>query len=281
MSELTQHFTAIQVRMCRNTDQRVLLEEEPLWVMSARESVSIQLKPSQVDSSRGNGNNASALVDHDPWPAHAKKHAHPHSTPRKSRRHSVLAQDFDKLAGLEGLDEAASDVHGRSIDLAREHGSGRRRSSVRRGSLIQEQIAEYRTRRRQSLLPVLRAASKGEEVEVIDGIKNSESSLQKEAKSASAQWEKRKSFEALAEGQDIKKERSESLAPVPSEVTSSVSNTRRRSRSSSVKEGVASEVSQELSMSGKLEDQINLQHLVELMRVFNVRMSNTGNIIIL
>ena len=242
--------------------------------MAGREGGSIQLKVSQLDNNQGDGNLAVTAVDHDPWPTSAKKHANIHNTPRKGRRQSALVQEFKTQAASESHDQAAANDSEESTELARDFGSGqrgRRRSSARRGS-IQEQTVECRAKRRRSLLPVLRAASKGEEVEVIDGIKSTEI-LEKgtsRGTTASAQKEKRRSFHALTEGDEVKKEPSESVVSSPVDVSSSVSNMKRRSRSSSLKEGVASEVSQELSMSGKLEDQINLQHLVELMRVFSV-----------
>ena len=189
----------------------------------------------------------------------------------------MLAQEFKTLGDSESLDLTAANENEESMELAREFVSGlrdRRRSSVRRGS-IQEQTVECRAKRRQSLLPVLRAASKGEEVEVIDGIKSIEmlEKITSHGTTTSAQKEKRRSFHALAGADELKKEPSESVMSSPDDRSSSVLNMKRRSRTSSLKEGVASEVSQELSMSGKLEDQINLQHLVELMRVFNVRQS--------
>ena len=47
---------------------------------------------------------------------------------------------------------------------------------------------------------------------------------------------------------------------------------RRGSRDTSGRdEGLPSQASQKLAKSNKLEDQINLQHLVELMRIFHVQ----------
>ena len=214
---------------------------------------------------------------HDPWPTHTKKHAKNAKGPRKSRRQSVLAKEFEKLQkyGAEGANAALNtDDVAESVDLTTEQGSAhihkrRRRSSARRGSAFDPPQMENIAKRRQSLLPVLRTASKGEEVDVIEGIISGASIGHPAASSSSVsqtiQDFRRSSITAV----EMRKESVGSAAH--EEWLSSVANMKRRRTSSFVKEGVASEVSQQLSKSGKLEDQINLQHLVELMRIFNVR----------
>ena len=222
---------------------------------------------------------------HDPWPSHTKKHAKNTNGPRKSRRQSVLAKEFEKLQkyGAEGANAALNiDDVAESVDMTTEQSSahkGRKRSSARRGSVLDSPAEmENFAKRRQSLLPILRAASKGEELEVIEGISSSTSIGKPRASSISmlqASQDLRRTSIAVT---DARRERSGSIAQVQDEWLSSVANMKRRSRTSSfVKEGVASEVSQQLSKSGKLEDQINLQHLVELMRIFDVRPTESTN----
>ena len=210
---------------------------------------------------------------HEPWPTHTKKHA---KSARKSRRQSVLVKEFEKLQkyGAEGANAALStDNVAESMDLRTEQDSAhmhkrRRRSSARRDSDFDPSQMENLAKRRQSLLPVLRAASKGEEVEVIEGIVSGASigpATSSSSVSQTIQDFRRSSIAAV----EIRKERAGSATQ--EEWLSSYVNMKRRRTSSFVKEGVASEVSQQLSKSGKLEDQINLQHLIELMRIFNVR----------
>ena len=144
---------------------------------------------------------------------------------------------------------------------------------ARRGSLLPaESAAECSPKRRQSLLPVLRAASKGEEVTVISGMKslevvdsatvNRQSSLRMSSSRSATQKQ---------EDREMPSERSEKVVKRQSSkyLTASSSSLKRRS-TISLKEGMISDMSREFSQSGKLEDQINLQHLVELMTVFNV-----------
>lgn len=234
--------------------------------MAEKKECSVQLKLSQLDNSAG----AASDVVHDPWPAHTKKHVS--MAPRKSRRQSILIKEFDSLGSVDHEADESTDIAGGYDPAHRE----RRRSSVRRGSIaFGEQVALCRAKRRQSLLPVLRATSKGEEVTVINGIKSNESvgnNIECGDTATSEHGEKSTPSNGGGDGliNVIKREASEDIL-AKDEVSPSVSNMKRRSRASSLKEGVASEVSQDLSRSRKLEDQINLQHLVELMRVFNVR----------
>ena len=227
--------------------------------------------------------NSGSDILRDPWPTHAKSA----KGPRKSRRQSVLAKEFEKLQkyGAEGANGAlTADNIAESVDLMSEQGSAHKRrrlssASVRRGSAFDSSpgAMENSTKRRQSLLPVLRAASKGEEVEVIEGIRSGASIDDRHQVVSSASVSQtirdfRRSSIAAAE---MRKDRLGSATH--EEWLSSVANMKKRRSASFVKEGVASEVSQQLSKSGKLEDQINLQHLVELMRVFNVRFLVTIN----
>ena len=250
--------------------------------MSNEKDFPIQLKVGQLDNSDCGARESGAQSMHDPWPTHTKKHTNSANGPRKSRRQSVLAKEFEKLQkhGAEGANAALNgDNIAESTDTLEVSSAHkrRRRSSARRGSVFDPPAMECQAKRKQSLLPVLRAASKGEELEVIQGI-GSNASLrdgQPGATSSSsvsqAFQELRRSSIAVTE-KPTKRERSGSIAQQQDEWLSSVANMKRRSRTSSfAKEGVASEVSQQLSKSGKLEDQINLQHLVELMRIFNVR----------
>lgn len=212
---------------------------------------------------------------HDPWPISPKKGA---KSARKSRRQSLLAKEFEKLEQYhtEGANKALTSDN--IMESTTEQGSAykkRRRSSNSAGyGLLDPQPGTVENnnimaKRRQSLLPVLRAASKGEEVEVIEGITSSASTGSRPATSVSQTIQNfRRSSIAAAENL-MMKERLGSATQ--EEWLASVANMKRRRTSSFVKEGVASEISQQLSKSGKLEDQINLQHLVELMRVFNVR----------
>lgn len=220
---------------------------------------------------------------HDPWPTHTKKHAKNAKGPRKNRRQSVLAKEFEKLQkyGAEGAngvlntDNVVESVDMMTTEQSSAHKGGRRRSSARsrRGSVLDAPAEmENFARRRQSLLPILRAASNGEELEVIEGISSSASIGGKPRSSTSMSQAIQDLRRTSITVSDTRRDRSGSIAQMQDEWLSSVANMKRRSRTSSgfVKEGVASEVSQQLSKSGKLEDQINLQHLVELMRVFNV-----------
>ena len=214
---------------------------------------------------------------HGPWPIHTKKHA---KNVRKSRRQS---KEFEKLQkyGAEGANTVLNtDNVAESMDLTTEKDSAhmhkrRRRSSARRGSIFDPSLMENIARRRQSLLPVLRAASKGEEVEVIEGI-TSGASIGPTASSSSVSQTIQDFSRSSIAAVEMRKERAGSAAQ--EEWLSSYANMKRRRTSSFVKEGVASEISQQLSKSGKLEDQINLQHLVELMRIFNVRPPYNGYI---
>ena len=236
-------------------------------------SVQVEFEVSQLDNS-----GAAGAVVHNSWPAHVKRSAN--SAHRKSRRQSVLAKEFEKFQalGCGGMDTTDGNEESTDVAIAREHGPAhrdRRRSSVRRASVNVNQIAECRTKRRQSLLPVLRAASKGEEVTVINGIKSGES-VRETAEYSTSAFSIKSGGRRSSSGHGratVKKEASESF-PASEELSSSVANLKRRSRTSSLKEGVASEVSGDLSKSRKLEDQINLQHLVELMTVFNVSHRN-------
>ena len=147
---------------------------------------------------------------------------------------------------------------------------------------------ERSSNKERSLLPTLRAASKGEKVDVIKGLANGASLGQPGQGSTSsgtvaqALEELRRTSKAIAA--DLRRERSAGGTTQDDiEWLSSVVNMKRRRRSSRqagagvqmgfVKENVASEISQELYRSGKLEEQVNLQHLTELMRVFNVSLS--------
>ena len=211
---------------------------------------------------------------HDPWPISPKKGA---KSARKSRRQTLLAKEFEKLQqyDTEGANKALTTDN--IVESTTEQGSAykkRRRSSNSAGyGLLDPQpgTVENMEKRRQSLLPVLRAASKGEEVEVIEGITSGASIVSRPATSVSQTIQNfRRSSIAAAEN-SMMKERLGSASATQEEWLASVANMKKRRASSFVKEGVASEISQQLSKSGKLEDQINLQHLVELMRVFNVR----------
>ena len=206
---------------------------------------------------------------HDPWPISPKKGA---KSARKSRRQTLLAKEFEKLQqyDTEGANKALTTDN--IVESMTEYGSAhkkRRRSSNSAGYGLLDPQSGTMEKRRQSLLPVLRAASKGEEVEVIEGITSGASIVSRPATSVSQTIQNfRRSSIAAAEN-SMMKERLGSATQ--EEWLASVANMKKRRASSFVKEGVASEISQQLSKSGKLEDQINLQHLVELMRVFNVR----------
>ena len=219
---------------------------------------------------------------HNPWPTHTKKHAKSPNGPRRGRRQSLIAKEFEKLQkyGAEGTDAVLiADNAAESVDFMPEPGSahkrrGRSSARVRRGSGFDSPPGDMENlaKRRQSLLPVLRAANKGEEVEVIEGIASGASigAGHPSATSSSSVTKTIQEFRrsSIAAAVEMRKERLGSEAQ--EEWLSSVANMKKRRSSSFVKEGVASEVSQQLSKSGKLEDQINLQHLVELMRIFNV-----------
>lgn len=215
---------------------------------------------------------------HDPWPISPKKGA---NGQRKGRRQSLLAKEFEKLQQYDTESANAAlttDNIVESLDvIMTEQGSAhkkRRRSSpgkLGRGNQQPGALAiENMAKRRQSLLPVLRAASKGEEVEVIEGITSGASIGGRPATSSTSVSQTIQNFRRSSiAAAEMMKERLGSAKQ--EEWLASVANMKKRRTSSFVKEGVASEISQQLSKSGKLEDQINLQHLIELMRVFNVR----------
>lgn len=218
---------------------------------------------------------------HDPWPISEKKLAKSAKGQRKGKRQSVfMANEFEKLQqyGAEGANSALStDNVVESLDVIGSAHKNRRRSSsgkLGRGSSsldLQSGEIENMAKRRNSLLPVLRAASMGEQVSVIESTTNDENiGGHLDAPSSVSQTIQsfRRSSLAAAENVMIKERLG---SATQEEWLSSVANMKRRRTSSFVKEGVASEVSQQLSKSGKLEDQINLQHLIELMRIFNVR----------
>ena len=223
-----------------------------------------ELKMSQLDNDLGRVSGAMApSADHDPWPAatHGKKNK-VHSG-HHNRRQSVLAPNelhLSEESHFETAPHHEGHVHKRE----------RRRSSTtaRRGSLLPAELApESSPKRKQSLLPVLRAVTKGEEVTVISGMKSVESGIGADKSSLSA----KASTVAQRDGESGEYEKGigRKTSKNDNMLSTSIANMRRRS-TTSVKEGLISEVSQEFSHSGKLEDQINLQHLVELMTVFNV-----------
>lgn len=243
----------------------------------------LQLNVSQIGETGDIGGGAAAVVDHDPWPAHAKKHAN--TTPRRSRRQSVFAKEFEKLQkqGTEGVgadtilgvdDVVATAVSNAAVDLNGDHGSAHRKGRTAAITALDHEHTAHK--RRQSLLPVVRAAGKGQEVEVIKGIRSDASLVQTKSSSSRSslvgQEARRSSFDTRRKSEG-KTECSESLTQ--DDDLSLGLNVRRRSRSESIRESVALELevcaSQQLSKSHKLEDQINLQHLVELMRIFHVR----------
>jgi hypothetical protein len=219
---------------------------------------------------------------HDPWPISDKKQARSAKGQRKGKRQSVFASEFEKLQqyGAEGANEPlTTDNLVESLDAIQGSAHNKRRRSSpgkleRVNSFLDPQsgVMENMAKRRQSLLPVLRAASMGEQVSIIEGTITSGENIggHLDAPSSVSQTIQgfRRSSITAAENL-MTKERLGSATQ--EEWLSSVANMKRRRTSSFVKEGVASEISQQLSKSGKLEDQINLQHLIELMRIFNVR----------
>ena len=233
--------------------------------------MSIQLKMSQLNDLGDVGGAAALGADHDPWPGHVKK-SKAHGGRRNShRRQSILTSN---LLQYNQTDQPSHDLPTGA------NWEERRRSSLpaRRGSLFPAELApECPPKRRHSLLPVLRAASKGEEVKVINGTKSLEAGdTSVDHQSSLRMSSSRSAAQKREDGREMTSGRSEKVADMVRRqsskfLTASSSRALLKRRSTiSLKEGMISDVSQEFSQSGKLEDQINLQHLVELMTVFNV-----------
>lgn len=214
---------------------------------------------------------------HEPWPQHCSKKQpqHQHHVPRKSRRQSVIAQELQAMGCLDWSTQAAT-----TEEQPTSHASNDRLVS----SILQKEDRRYSvfptelpTERRQSTYPGVKAqleAMQREQAEATAQLErieqrkysllaNSDLQLSQTEEKTSSSRERTQVRDKSADHQLV-----ESAAGEDHQDEESVGSQNETSAFGG--SHLASQASERLAQSNKLEDQINLQHLVELMRIFYV-----------
>ena len=247
------------------TERRESLAQDELKrqeIVPQNRRVSLQLEISErfsLDRDPGNTHHG-----HDPWPQHYTKKQH--HVPRKSRRQSVISQELQAMGCLDWSNQATNTHEPVGAPI-------RQLSVDRRHSLMPQHQDAMNNERRQSTCP---------------GVKAQLESMQKEEAAATASLEKaeKKKYSLLANSDEKLTEenspsshdeetpnvdsRKDSQPSVSAGVDHEEERNDTSATSGSREQPLVSQASERLAQSNKLEDQINLQHLVELMRIFYV-----------